>query len=77
MKDDDYRLNEEQKKEAMEVLRACSPEDFDGHVDWHALTFEQKLQWISTSARIWQEWGGVLREDQGKYKTRLDEEPGE
>lgn len=32
--------------ENLEVLRRCSPEDFDGHTEFHRLTPAQRLAWL-------------------------------
>ncbi len=41
------------EEEMMEAVRACSPRDFDGHINWKQLTLEQKLDWIAESARLY------------------------
>lgn len=65
MTEPEKRMTDE---EVLEVIRNSSPEDYDGHIDWESFSFEKKLEWISTSARIWQEWGGILREQRAGYK---------
>ncbi len=69
MKDSEKTMTDE---EVLEVIRKSTPEDYDGHIDWDSFSFEKKLEWISRGARIWQEWGGILREEKGKYTTRTD-----
>jgi hypothetical protein len=64
MKDSEKKMTDE---EILEVIRNSSPEDYDGHIDWESFTFEQKLEWISRGARLWQEWGGILREKKEPY----------
>ena len=39
-------------REIMDAVDRSSPADFDGHVDFAGLSFEQQLLWISRSARM-------------------------
>jgi hypothetical protein len=36
----------------LKAVEECRPEDFDGHTDFSSLSFEEKLLWISRSARF-------------------------
>jgi len=40
------------KDAILKAIDRCRHEDFDGTVDWHSLSFEQKLRWIVQSARF-------------------------
>ncbi len=43
MSDSDFRTK----------LTAMTDADFDGHTDFHSLSCEQKLMWLSQTARFW------------------------
>ena len=43
------------RKKIMEILKDTSPSDFDGHTEFSSLSPEQKLMWLSQSARFFWE----------------------
>ncbi len=53
------------------ILATLKPEDFDGHTEFHRLTPEQKLMWLSqiaqfvVEARSWRK----VRKEQSQPKT--------
>ena len=40
------------------VLAQCTPEDFDGHTEFHRLTPEQRLEWLCQAATFVYEFKG-------------------
>jgi hypothetical protein len=43
------------------ALAQCKPEDFDGHTEFHQLTPEQRLEWLSQAATFVYEFKGKAR----------------
>lgn len=43
------------------ALAQCTPEDFDGHTEFHRLTPEQRLEWLSQAATFVYEFKGKAR----------------
>ncbi len=58
MQDEAKATDEDFKK----VLDRLKPEDFDGHTEFHRLTPEQRLMWLSQAAQFWHECGGLARQ---------------
>lgn len=57
-------------REIMDAVDRSSPADFDGHVDFAGLSFEQQLLWISRSARMaLKQAGPTVRERRNKPRT--------
>jgi hypothetical protein len=50
-----YEIKESNSKvkEQEQTYEALKPEEFDGHTDFHKLTPEQKLMWLSQSAQFY------------------------
>lgn len=42
----------EKKAGILKAIEHCRKEDFDGHLDWAALSLETKLKWLARSARF-------------------------
>lgn len=42
----------EKKASFLKAIDRCRKEDFDGHLDWPALSLERKLWWLARSARF-------------------------
>jgi hypothetical protein len=47
------------------ALAQCAPEDFDGHTEFHRLTPEQRLDWLSQVATFIYEFKGRAHEPKG------------
>jgi len=66
-------MNQEEfdRNEFDRILATLKPEDFDGHTEFHRLTPEQKLMWLSqiaqfvVEARSWHK----VRKEQSQPKT--------
>ena len=43
------------------ALALCTPEDFDGHTEFHRLTPEQRLEWLCQAATFVYEFKGKAR----------------
>lgn len=41
------------KKTFARVIDSLDERNFDGHTDFHALSMEQKLRWLSAGAQFW------------------------
>ena len=48
-------------EEFKKALAQCTPEDFDGHSEFHLLTPEQKLEWLCQTASFLYEFKGKAR----------------
>lgn len=44
------------------ALAQCTPQDFDGHSEFHRLTPEQRLEWLSQVATFIYEFKGKAQE---------------
>jgi hypothetical protein len=44
-------------REVLQAVDRSLPRDFDGHVDFMRLSFEDQLRWISRSARMALKYG--------------------
>ncbi|MBC8043668.1 MAG: hypothetical protein IAF08_09525 [Rhizobacter sp.] len=66
MRSEDART--ESKK--FEDLQHLTPEDFDGHTEFHRLTAEQKLMWLSQAAQFAVLYGGALAKESNKKGVR-------
>jgi hypothetical protein len=64
MQDEPKATDEDFKK----VLDRLKPEDFDGHTEFHLLTPEQRLMWLSQAAQFWYECGGLARQSKDPKK---------
>ncbi|GEM_PF-6061308 len=40
------------REESLQVLKACSPEDFDGHSGFREMSLEQRIEWASRTALV-------------------------
>jgi len=66
-------MNQEEfdRNEFDRILATLKPEDFDGHTEFHRLTPEQKLMWLSqiaqfvVEARTWRK----IRKETSQAKT--------
>ena len=66
-------MNQEEfdRNEFDRILATLKPEDFDGHTEFHRLTPEQKLMWLSqiaqfvVEARSWRK----IRKETSQAKT--------
>jgi hypothetical protein len=47
--------------EIREVLKRCTPADFDGHTDFDRLTASQRLDWLAQAAAFVHEFKGAAR----------------
>jgi hypothetical protein len=54
-------------REVLQAVDRSSPRDFDGHVDFMQLSFEDQLRWISRSARMVLMHGKPPAAKGGKY----------
>jgi hypothetical protein len=45
------------------ALAQCTREDFDGHTEFHRLTPEQRLEWLSQAATFVYEFKGKANSD--------------
>ncbi len=57
------------REEFERALARCTPEDFDGHTEFHRLTPEQRLEWLCQAATFVYEFKGRAREHGGGKKT--------
>jgi hypothetical protein len=48
-------------EEFARALAQCTPEDFDGHSEFHRLTPEQRLEWLCQAASFVYEFKGKAR----------------
>ena len=49
------------REEIADVLKRCSPADFDGHTDFQRLTTSQRLDWLAQAAAFVYEFKGAAR----------------
>ena len=52
----------QRSKDFDRALAQCTPEDFDGHSEFHRLTPEQRLDWLSQVATFIYEFKGRVQE---------------
>jgi hypothetical protein len=50
------------REEFERALAQCTPEDFDGHTEFHRLTPEERLEWLFQAATFVHEFKGRARE---------------
>jgi hypothetical protein len=64
-------MNQEEcdRNEFDRILATLKPEDFDGHTEFHRLTPEQKLMWLSQIAQFVVEAKVVAQSPQGIITT--------
>jgi hypothetical protein len=72
-------MNQEEfdRNEFDRILATLKPEDFDGHTEFHRLTPEQKLMWLSQIAQFVIEartWRKVPKE---KSQTTVEAKPNQ
>jgi len=50
-------------EEFRRLLRSLPDDAFDGHTEFHRLTAEQRLMWLSQAAQFYFECGGKAKDD--------------
>ena len=48
-----------------EILKACRPEDFDGHTAFSRLSPEERLDWLAHAAKLIREFKGLATKSEG------------